>query len=247
MKTIILIFATFLLFSCSSPNQIQKPQHLFQEAPFLIDEKNILLSGSGFFIGKNGEIATNYHVIQSARRITALYKNKKYTAKIMAVDQANDLAILKIDRLSRAITLMTSGDVQKGDSMASLSFPMVPLGGQESKASFGHITAHSGLHADRRYYQIDLPIQPGSSGAPLLNYKSEVVGIISGSLSQNASLLKLGSLHQNVNYALKVEYLLALMKKHKLKPIEEDIDTEVSKQKLIKRVDDSLVLIVIER
>ena len=66
--------------------------------------------------------------------------------------------------------------------------------------------------SDVRFYQVDVPIQPGNSGGPLLNKKGEVAGVITSTLNQITALRLTGSLPQNVNFAVKTDYLLPLIK-----------------------------------
>ena len=53
-------------------------------------------SGTGFFIDRNGYIATNHHVIENAKEIQININNKSYLAKVVISDERSDLAILKI-------------------------------------------------------------------------------------------------------------------------------------------------------
>jgi S1-C subfamily serine protease len=62
-----------------------------------------------------------------------------------------------------------------------------------------------------RYLQIDVTIQPGNSGGPLLNEAGEVVCIVTGSLSELKALRASGALPQNVNYATKIDYAMPLL------------------------------------
>jgi S1-C subfamily serine protease len=75
----------------------------------------------------------------------------------------------------------------------------------------------SGLQDDIRVMQVDVPIQPGNSGGPLINSKGEVVGIVTATMDSIVTLYKKGVLPQNVNFAVKSDYIF---------PIINDITTE---------------------
>ena len=57
-----------------------------------------------------------------------------------------------------------------------------------------------------RYYQISVPLQPGNSGGPLFNSSGDVIGITSARLNSKAVGIEV----ENVNYAIKISYLLNL-------------------------------------
>jgi len=61
------------------------------------------------------------------------------------------------------------------------------------------------------YYQISVPVQPGNSGGPLFDQRGNLVGIVAARLSTEAALAASGDLSQNVNYAVKAEYLKPLL------------------------------------
>jgi S1-C subfamily serine protease len=72
--------------------------------------------------------------------------------------------------------------------------------GQNPKFSNGTVNSKSGIGDDMVHLQISVPVQPGNSGSPLLDDNGNVVGIVVASLTQA----------QNVNYAIKADYLLNL-------------------------------------
>ena len=67
----------------------------------------------------------------------------------------------------------------------------------------GCVAVGSGVADDVRYYQISVPIQPGNSGGPLFNKDGNVIGITSAKLNSKA----VGTVVENVNYAIKISYL----------------------------------------
>jgi S1-C subfamily serine protease len=69
----------------------------------------------------------------------------------------------------------------------------------------------SGIQGDIRYFQIDVPVQPGNSGGPLLNEDGLVVGVVTATLNYRTAMKASGSLPQNVNYAVKSDYILTLL------------------------------------
>jgi len=78
--------------------------------------------------------------------------------------------------------------------------------GTNYKVTDGIVSAISGIEDDMRYYQISVPLQPGNSGGPLFNNQGDVIGITTARLNSQA----IGADIENVNYAIKISYLLIL-------------------------------------
>jgi S1-C subfamily serine protease len=171
--------------------------------------ENGFSTGTGFFVTNDGYIVTNFHVIEDATSVAVIdpAANREIAAAVVRTDPANDVAILKVNAQTVGIPLAPMFSGVKGEDVLTLGFPLVALQGQEQKATFGRINALSGIRNDIRFVQIDVPIQPGNSGGPLLNSRGEVIGVVTATLSQIVALRASGSLPQNVNYAVKIDYI----------------------------------------
>lgn len=205
-------------------------------------------TGSGFFVTNNGLLITNYHVIDGAKEIVAIntITNEEYKAQLLQSDPTNDVAILKVDAQTKAVPISSRFGISKGDEVFTLGYPLVQLQGQEQKATFGRVNALTGLKDDIRLAQIDVPIQPGNSGGPLFNDRGEVVGVTSATLDQFVTLKASGVLPQNVNFAVKVDYIIPALRMV-TKDYDLYLDTKPQKQefsKLVNKLESSVVLIV---
>lgn len=171
-------------------------------------------TGTGFFVTDEGILITNFHVIDGATTIVIVNPadRKEYNATVLQTDPANDIAILKTDVKGTAVPLAPRFYLSKGDEVLALGYPLVAIQGQELKATFGRVNALSGIKDDIRFAQIDVPIQPGNSGSPLLNRRGEVVGVVTATLDQIITLKASGVLPQNVNFAVKIDYLLPALR-----------------------------------
>ena len=139
--------------------------------------------GSGFVADKAGHVITNYHVVAGATEVEVSFSNaESLNARIVGVDPSTDLAVLKVNARSRALTPLPLGDsdgVRVGDSVVAIGNPF----GLERTVTAGIISAlQRQIEAPNRYsidhvLQTDAPINEGSSGGPLLNTQGEVVGV----------------------------------------------------------------------
>ena len=157
--------------------------------------------GSGFFV-RDGEIASNLHVVEGAARGYAklVGEKTKYDIEgITAVDAERDLVVLKISAgRSQALPLGNSDVVQVGESVYAVGNPQ----GLEGTFSQGIVSSIREVGTDK-LLQITAPISPGSSGGPVLNGKGEVIGV-------SVATFRGG---QNLNFAIPSNYLKALLGK----------------------------------
>ena len=127
-------------------------------------------------------------------------------------DAENDVALLRADSFrASALPIRPTAEVRKGDGVVALGYPLVSIQGQEQKATFGRVNALSGAMADERFIQVDAPIQPGNSGGPLLDERGNVIGVVTATLNQVETFRAAGVVPQNVNYALRTEFVTKLL------------------------------------
>lgn len=171
-------------------------------------------SGSGFFLSEDGYLATNYHVIDGAKKIeVSIVRNgewEHHPAVVVLSDKQNDLSILKIEdsnftKLPPIPYNFTTTVKDTGSEVFTLGYPIASVMGDEVKFTDGKISSKSGIQGDVTVYQISVPIQPGNSGGPLFDTKGNLVGITSSCL--NRDYFK----SENVNYAIKSSYLKTLV------------------------------------
>jgi S1-C subfamily serine protease len=169
-------------------------------------------TGTGYFINNSGTFVTNAHVVADAKSIEIEFNSVTYTPRLLAIDTANDLAVLDIDATTPSLALVTSVNV--GDEITVLGFPLIGLQGQEIKATFGNVNALSGIQGDIRLLQMDASVQSGNSGSPILNIYGNVIGTVTSKMSDLAMLRASGELPQNLNYGVKNAYLLPIAAEH---------------------------------
>lgn len=142
--------------------------------------------GSGFLISKDGYIITNDHVAGNATQIIVTTTDgKEHTAKLIASDRTNDVALLKIDGNSFPfLKLGNSEDLAIGEWAIAMGNPFGLFDkNQKPTVTVGVISNNGvtlGLQEGRNYrdmVQTDAAISSGNSGGPLLNANGEVIGV----------------------------------------------------------------------
>jgi hypothetical protein len=170
-------------------------------------------SGTGFFISREGHIVTNAHVVENASEIRVSYKGQTLDAELITIDDAVDLAILKIeiDEETEALPIAPSHEIKLGATVATVGYPNAMLQGRSPKLSKGEISSLAGIRDDPRFFQISVPLQPGNSGGALFDTNGQVVGVVSSKLNAHLVFFTMGYLPENVNYAVKSRLLFLLI------------------------------------
>lgn len=190
-------------------------------------------SGSGFAIG-NGYIATNYHIANGAKRIMIVNNDEdatlRYNAQVVAYDDKNDLAILKIidskfEGIEDIPYAFNTSLADAGEDVFVLGYPMTSTMGEEIKLTTGVISSTKGYQDNKALYQISTPIQPGNSGGPLFDSNGDIIGVVCAKHKDA----------ENAGYAVKMLYLDNLIKKYNL-PIALSKDSDIHSKSLSKKV-----------
>lgn len=170
-------FEDFLGFNIQIPQYVQKGTELKQ-----------IGAGSGFIVSEEGLILTNKHVVldKEAQYTVLMNDGKKYSAKALALDPVQDLAILKIEDsgMFSAIKLGNSDGIQIGQTAIAIGNSLGEFRNTVSVgviSGLGRTISASGdggfSETLENIIQTDAAINSGNSGGPLLNLKGEVIGI----------------------------------------------------------------------
>ena len=168
-------------------------------------------SGSGVIVSQQGIVLTAAHVVSGASSIRILSVHGLKSATVLRVDEANDIAILKLEAGTyEALPIEPSKHVRLGQTVSTIGFPNIDIQGFSPKVTRGEISSLNGIGDDPRSWQISVPVQPGNSGGPLLDENGNLVGVIVSKLGIEAAKAT-NDLPQNVSYAVKSTYALALL------------------------------------
>ncbi len=159
--------------------------------------------GSGFIVRNDGVIVTNAHVVSGATRIlVALRNGVTYPAKLVGLDETNDLAVLKIAAKNLPVApLGSSSDLLVGEWAIAIGNPYgFVLANTEPSVTAGVVSGvgrnlalqseGSGIYVDM--IQTDASINPGNSGGPLVNAVGQVIGVNSSIFSPSGGSIGIG-------------------------------------------------------
>src|SRR4051812_6476961 len=136
------------------------------------------LSGTGFFVDPAGTIFTAFSVGGDTDNLTIEFEGKIYPARVLMADLRSGIAILKADVTNPALTMGTSEALELATPVMTIGYPLdLP-----STPSFGMVAGFDrkfmGRHFNTTHIRVNVPTQRGEAGAPLLNFKGEVIGIL---------------------------------------------------------------------
>src|SRR6266516_6141410 len=151
------------------------------------DDEHSEISGTGFFIDPTGTLYTAYTVGGEADNFTIEFNGKKYPARQVLADIRSGTAMLKVEVASPALPIGKSEGLEVATPVVAVGYPLdLP-----ETPNFGMVAGfdrkYLGRYFSTTHLRVNLPTQRGEAGAPLLNMKGEVVGIVVSSLENNSS------------------------------------------------------------
>src|SRR6059058_2338888 len=145
------------------------------------------ICGTGFFIDPTGTLYTAYTVGGEAGNFTIEFGGKKYPARQLVADVRSGTAMLKVDETTPALPIGKSEELGVATPVVAIGFPL----DLQETPNFGMIAGfdrkYLGRYFSTIHLRVNVPTQRGEAGAPLLNMRGEVVGIIVSSLENNSS------------------------------------------------------------
>jgi len=182
-------------------------------APATPREPTVAISGTGFYVTRDGHLMTNAHVVAGCKAIRARGADgDTIDARVLATAASDDLAVLKVDRKpAQVATFRIGAPLRQGEGIIVYGFPLTGLLASSGNLTAGNLTALAGPRDDARLMQISAPVQPGSSGGPVLDRASNIVGVVVGKLDALLVASVLKDIPQNVNFAIKGSVAINLL------------------------------------
>ena len=201
----------------------------------VLDDKIFTGSGTAFFISDEGHLITNHHVVNYCNITKVNYFGKTGTAKILAYDRVNDLALLETDIIPKDKFDISNRDPKLLDDIYVAGYPFGKAVSSSVKVTKGVVSALAGSQDNYALVQIDAAIQPGNSGGPIVNTSGDVVGVAVAKLDFKDAMESYGVIPENTNFGIKSSILKNFTSANSIKNSEEEpkeISTEVLGEKI---------------
>ena len=165
------------------------------------DDEMTRTTASGFYVTRSGHVLTNAHAVEHCQEVRIAPSG---VAQVQALDRESDLALLldNADREYLPATFREGRGIRTGASVIAVGYPLQGLVSSGPSITDGIVSATAGLGDNRRMFQMTAPIQPGSSGGPVLDAAGSVVGVATATLDAIAVARATGAIPQNVNFAV---------------------------------------------
>lgn len=142
-----------------------------------------VMSGTGFVVSNSGHIITNHHVIKGCTEVELQGALPKARAKVVAVDEQHDLALLKTQTRVRHIATIRHPDasaLKLNEPVMVMGYPLDSYVKGEYKIASSRIIGLRGPENEPKWIQFSDSVQQGNSGGPLLDSSGNVAGVVVG-------------------------------------------------------------------
>jgi tetratricopeptide (TPR) repeat protein len=156
--------------------------------------------GTGFFIGDQGHLITNFHVMENAysAKVRTPGGHTYPVSGVLGEDRAVDLIMLAVD-----LPADESRGLKLSEATPAIADRVVVVGsplGLEQTVSEGIVSAVREVPGVGPIFQLSAPISRGSSGSPVMDRRGRVIGVVSFQAQAG----------QNLNFAVSAAKILAL-------------------------------------
>lgn len=143
------------------------------------------MEGTGFYADSSGTIYTGLDVIGDGTDITVVQGMRKLPARLEVADPRTGIAVIKVDTTTPFLPIGDSAKVEPYTPLVAIGYPF----DKPAVWSAGLASSLDKQYLDRFFHtthiRARLPVQPGFGGAPVLNLKGEVVGIVVAGVDAN--------------------------------------------------------------
>lgn len=170
--------------------------------------------GSGVVYRSDGIIVTDAHVVEPHKNVRIRFADaSEASAVVVGTDNPTDVAVLKADRVNLPAAKFSSSLPVVGELAVVMGSPL----GLEQTVTAGIVSAlHRNMPPSEELpqglldlFQTDAPISPGNSGGPVVNSRSEVIGLAEAYLPPSSGAVDIGFVTPSTTVSDVAEQLLA--------------------------------------
>jgi serine protease Do len=184
------------------------------DVSLLVDREQQVASGTGFYINTAGQVLTAAHVVDECVVVDVKRDGVTVPGRVVASSHLLDVAVIDTGKpVERFLPLRKGNEIVLGEGITNVGYPLQKVLAASPNLTRGNVSSRGALEGSVGQFQFSAPIQPGSSGGPVVSDGGELLGVTVGTLNA-AKLAESGVLPQNVNFALDARYVAQFLRKH---------------------------------
>jgi len=181
-------------------------------------QTNVMVSASsGFLVSNEGHLVTNNHAVENCDLVAVHFQEGPKKLKVLAIDETNDLALLKGDFESDLALAISTTNAKLLDEIIVAGFPLSDTLSSSVKVNTGVVSSLAGIADNYSQIQIDAALQPGNSGGPILDERGNVVAVAVASLNKENFRRISGFIPENTNFGIKASTLRSFLPPNRIK------------------------------
>jgi S1-C subfamily serine protease len=182
-----------------------------------VPDKTLKATGTGFYVNPRGAIVTNHHVVANCSTVTATGSDGAVVqAEVVAVDEGEDLALLKIARDVPVAASFRQGALPRsGSKIAVIGFPL------HGRVTIKPIFATGQMVHDPAMlrpvpgrFPLKADIRRGNSGGPVIDDSGLVVGVVTAKVNTPEVFERTGQLVRDIGLAIDISTLREFLKRN---------------------------------
>lgn len=183
--------------------------------------------GTAFAVTEDGDLVTSAHVVLGCNSVDVRVGSSDRPGAVTFRDQNSDLALVRLSQKSPHFAILRKRpEVRVGDAAITFGFPLPGILSRDGNLTVGYVSALKAVSDNPSFFQITTPIQPGSSGGPLLDNSGNVIGVVAKRLNPER-LPNKGDTPQLVNFAVSLDVLRSFLSMNKIPSIERDSNQDM--------------------
>lgn len=166
-------------------------------------------TSTAFGITSDGYLLTCAHCVEGAKTINVRVGDESLPATVIDVDEELDLAIIKVESTDLpTVVLGKNKQVELAQDVRVIGYPLSDVLGRSVKIAKGSIAGFI-KEEHKTTLQIDVAVNPGNSGGPLIDETGSVVGVVNAKIS--------GKEISKIGFAVPIELAISMLDEHKIK------------------------------
>ena len=156
-------------------------------------------------------------------------------AQTISKDKNNDLALLRFNAGVTSTAKLRKSTLQMGESAINFGYPLRGVLSSNTQITAGYISSLAGYETNSASFQYSAPTQFGNSGGPVLDASGNIIGVVSGGLSDSKTQL--------VNFATKSTILEGFLQANKVSFEKADLGEKLELPDIAEKAETFTVLV----